>query len=301
MTRYQRKRSCIAVIAGLFLCLTVISLSVDADPWEDQVKQAYDYANWGSDTGRVIPGIAVSSEVLYWLTDMWRIWPEDEYSIDRVDAGVVSRIRQYWIGEVVDREKLQSKLLIEMIVGPTHTAVQQYLISRYVSSQALVVRNRGQDYGLSLGHVSFVLTDDLGVTFSTIDFARHNVLFMLSAEGPLQGELRQIAEALDQALLQQTEETAFENLADLPRLSYFCTQYGEIAVGEASPIIVAFGTPQQQPIRYLWSFHTGGIDQDADGRFVYFGETPGTEWIRLTVINDLGLYDIEEAQIDVTP
>jgi len=301
MKRYQAKRSCIVVGVGFLVCLTAASLTAFADPWEDQVKQAYDYVNWGPDTGRVIAGIFVTRQVLPWLNDMWKVWPEDEYSISRVAGGSVSRIRQYWIGEIEDPEKPQSELLIEMVVGPSHIAVQEYLISRYVASQALVVRARGRDYGLSLGHLSFVLTDDGGATYSEIDFARHNVLFILSAEGPIQGELRDIAIALDQALRQQPEEAAFEDLGDLPKLDYFCMQDSEIVVGDSSPIIVTFEKPQQWSVRYLWDFAEGGIDRDADGRFVYIGDTLGAQWIRLTVINSLGLFVIEEIQIDVVP
>lgn len=302
MTRTNKRASMTAAaVIGMLFCLMATSLLAGADPWEDQVKQAYDYANWGPDTGQMIAGIAVSRHTLPWLDGMWRIWPEDDYSVEVVDSEHVSRIRQYWIGETENPENPASRLLIEMIVGRSHQVIQEYLITRYIESQALIAREPGVNYGFNLGHLSFVYTEDGGSSFTTIDFVRHNVLFMFYAEGPLRYELANIAQALDSELSQNSEFTQWTSIDGLPELSHFCPHRYEIEVGDSTPFVIRFYDQPTRPARYLWTVDTGGIDTNRDGSYIYISDAVGYQEVTLAVINDLGLFDVAQTNIDVYP
>jgi hypothetical protein len=258
------------------------------------VKEKYDFANWEKETGKVISGVAISEEVFPQLRSLRKVWPKDNYSLEKVQETTYTRIRQWWRSE-------QDEFEVTMVVGPTLEATKQYLILRYAVTQREppLIKPAGRRFGLNIGNICFVTTEKGGEEFTTIDFIRYNILFMMRAEGVLRKQLRLIAEGLDALMLKKKMFAKYEDLPDLPTVKTFSAEKTEIKLGEDVPLILKVNNPQQRDLRYFWMMTGGGVEKDLPERFVYHGGEKGKQHVTVTVVNDLGLYSSKSLDIKV--
>jgi hypothetical protein len=258
------------------------------------VKEKYDFANWEKETGKVISGVAVSKEIFPQLRSIRKVWPNDNYSLEKIQEATYTRIRQWW------RSK-RDEFEVTMFVGPTFEAAKQYLIKQYVETQreSPLIKPAGRRLGLTIGNICFVTTEKEGADFATIDFIRHNVLFMMRAEGVLRKQLRSIAERLDGLMLKKKTFAKYEDLSDLPTIKTFSPEKKEIKLGEDVPLILKVNNPKKKELRYFWTMTGGGVEKDLPERFVYHGGEKGKQHITVTVVNDLGLNNSKSLDIEV--
>ena len=293
-----KKRLCILTAIGLILALHssgyAIERSGELSPESlSRLKDLYDFKNWGSETGMVISGVEISEKILPQLTDMKQVWQHHEYSVRRLQSISFAQIRQWWRSE-------NSRLFITMIVGPSFEAAKEYLISEYAVTSMVPppIRPRGRQHGLQIGHICFTMAGEKGNGgFSAVDFIRHNVIFLMRAEGDVQTDLRAMAELLD-ALLR--EKAIVENYAehpDLPRITAFSPEKAEIRLGEKVLLNLEMYDSEQRKLHYEWKVTGGGVEKNLQDRFEYYGGEEGAQHITVTVVNELGL--IESASTDI--
>lgn len=258
------------------------------------VKEKYDFANWGPETGKVISGVAISEKVLPQLNSMKKVWREDNYSVEIDQEIRYAVIRKWWQME-------DDQFDISMVVGPSFEAAKEYLISRYIETQREppLVKPSGREFGLNLGNVCFVTVEEEDEAFSSIDFIRHNVLFMMRAEGNVRMSLRNMAETLDALLLKKTPVGSYDKLPDLPTIKTFFPEKAKINLGEETLLTLEIINPQQKELRYFWTMSGGGVDKDLLENFVYYGAEVGKQHIIVTVVNEIGLLDSKSVDIEV--
>ena len=258
------------------------------------VKEKYDFANWEKETGKVISGVAISEEMFAPLKSLRKVWPKDNYSVEKIQEATYTRIRQWWRSE---RDEFE----VTMVVGPTFEAAKQYLIRQYDETQREppLIKPSGRRFGLTIGNVCFVTTEKERADFATIDFIRHNVLFMMRAEGALRKQLRSIAEDLDALMLKKKMFAKYGDLPDLPTVKTFSAKKTEIKLGEDVPLILKVNNPQKRQLRYFWTMTGGGVEENVPEGFVYHGGEKGKQRITVTVVNDLGLQSSKSLDIGV--
>jgi hypothetical protein len=258
------------------------------------VKEKYDFANWEKETGKVISGVAISEEMFPQLSSLRKVWPKDNYSLENVQGATYTRIRQWWRSE-------RNEFEVMMVVGPTFEAAKQYLIRQYDETQREppLIKPAGRRFGLTIGNVCFVTTEKEGAEFATVDFIRHNVLFMMRAEGALKNQLRLIAEGLDALMLKKKMFAKYGDLPDLPTVKTFSAKKTEIKLGEDVPLILKVNNPQKRRLRYFWTMTGGGVEENLPEGFVYYGGEKGRQHITVTVVNNLGLLSSKSLDIEV--
>lgn len=260
----------------------------------ERVKEKYDFDNWGPETGKVISGVAISEKIFPPLSQMRKVWREDSYSVKNVQEVTYTEIRKWWRLE-------NDQFEVTMVVGPTFEAAKEYLILGYAYTQREppLIKPPGREFGLNVGNVCFVTVEEEGEAFSSIDFIRHNVLFMMKAEGAVQKDLRAMAETLDALLLKKKPVGKYEQLPDLPTIKTFSLEKAKINLGEEVLLSLEVNNPQQRELRYFWTMTGGGVEKDLLENFVYYGGDEGKQHITVTVVNDIGLHDSKSADIEV--
>lgn len=258
------------------------------------VKDRTNFANWGSEIGKIISGVSISEQILPQLSTLRKVWKEDSYSVEEIQKVTYTKIRKWWQLEANQYD-------VTMVVGPSFDAAKEFLLLRYVETQREppLIKPPGRQFGLEIGNVCFVTTEDGGETFSSIDFIRHNVLFMMRSEGNFQKNLRTIAVTLDTLLLKKTPVGSYEQLPDLPAIKTFSMGKPKIKLGEESLLTLEINNPQQRELRYFWTMTGGGIEKNLLENFVYYGAEAGKQQITVTVVNDIGLYYSKSVEIEV--
>lgn len=257
------------------------------------LKEKYDFESWEPETGKVISGVTISEKVFPQLNQIRKLWEKDNYSIVEKQKLLYTKISQWW-----RLEENEFKAL--MVVGPTLNSVKDFLILTYLETQRRtpLIKRPGKDIGLQIGHICFVTADKEGEALSSVDFIRHNVLFMLRGEGIVRKDLRAIAEKLDNLLMQKKPVTTYEQLPDIPTIKIFSAEKTSIMLGEMAILTLEVDNPQKRGLRFFWDITGGGVKENLEGNFVYYGGEKGVQKITVTAINDLGLYDSESIEIE---
>lgn len=259
------------------------------------VKEKYNFANWGIDTGKVISGMPITAQILPQLSEMDKVWRKDNYSVQNIQKITYVKIRKLWRSENGEFEAT-------MVLGSTFEAVKQYLIMRYAETQREppLIKPAGRKFDLKIGNVSFVTAiDRRGEAFSSIDFIRHNVLIMVRAEGDVRKELKAMAETLDTFLLEKKPVAKYKQLPDLPTIKTFSLEKSKIKLRESVMLTVEVNNPGKRELHYFWTMTGGGVEKDLLENFVYYGTEAGIQHITVTVVNDIGLYGTESVDIEV--
>ena len=298
MKRHLSTFTCMAIIFSL------LPVSVTGDraegPSPEQlvlIKEQYDYGNWGDGSGEVISGLRISEKILPQLKSMEAAWQSDDYAVRKIQDHTFAEIRQWWRSE-------SGLLYATMVVGPSFDAVKEYLIFQYTATSMVPppVRPAGRQFAMEIGNLSFVTEEGKNAgSFSSIDFMRHNVLFMMRAEGSVQKDLRAMAEALDALLLKKMPVTRYDLHPDLPRIITFSTEKTRIRPGEKVPLNLEVHHTPQNKIHYDWTMTGGGVEKNFLGKYVYYGGEEGNQHITVRVVNELGLQDSASLNISVVP
>ncbi|NIM14949.1 MAG: hypothetical protein GTO45_23535 [Candidatus Aminicenantes bacterium] len=267
------------------------------------VKEKYDFANWGSETEKVIPGLAISEKTLPQLSGLEKAWKEDHYRIIKIRETAFLVMRQWWKAD--DRQ-----FDVKMVVCPTFAAAKRCLIFHYADTtrKTPLIKPPGRKFGLDMGNLCFVMPEktaapgrdgNFSYAFSSIDFIRHNVLFMMRAEGSLKKELGTMAGILDNHLLEKKPVTTYSQLKDIPLITRFSCERIDIKRGESVPLLLEVSNTGKRELHYSWRMTGGGIEKDANGNFLYYGGDVGSQTITVTVLNDLGLYSSKSLEVKV--
>ena len=195
-------------------------------------------------------------------------------------------------------ESKKSYFDVTMVVCPSFEAARKYLIYRYAAS-SYEPPDRIYMKDMGIGDICLGIPTEVNKHFSSIDFIRHNVIFMLQAKGDFVKKLRCIARKLDQLLLSQESVKKYSLLKQIPRIASFSGKKQKIKPGESVPLRLKIENPQKRELRYFWRMSDGGIKKDFKENFVYYGEEVGIQKITVTVINDIGLYDSRSLVIEV--
>lgn len=257
-------------------------------------KEKYDYANWEAETGKVIPGLDISSAILPQLEGMSNIWQKDNFSIETVEETTYAKIRQWWAAG--DR-----RLGITMVICPTFGAAKEYLINYYANTQmaTVVPRPTGRQLGLDIGNVCYAAPVRQGRGFLAVDFIRHNVLIMMRVEGNSRKDLAAAARILDGLLAKKKTVGHYPELNEIPAITNFSCKKAKIKKGEKVLLDLEVNNPTGCELYYSWDISGGGVKKNLKGDLVYYGGEAGTHTISLTVINDLGLYHSRLLEIEV--
>ncbi len=259
---------------------------------EDKLKwlrEKYQFNIWPGQTGKVIPGVTISTKTVEELKGMSQIWKKANYSLETIQCKTFLKICQWW-------KLMDEQLLATMVVGHTFEAAKQYLILHYANTnrQPPLIKPPGKEFGICIGNVCFVTPACEKGSFSTIDFIRHNVIIMLEAKGELTGKLREIAEGLDDILkiiTTQKSKECYKELEDIPRITEFSCQNTTIQLGDTVYLNLRVKNPKISELHHYWRMTGGGIEEDRNGNLMYYGGEPGKHKIMVTTMNDLGLYD----------
>jgi len=262
----------------------------------ETVKEEYDFDNWGAEEGKVISGVAISEEIFPLLSQMKKVWPEDNYNVNNIQQSTFIEIRKWW-------RSGNDEFEVKMVVGPTFEAAKEYLILSYTCTQreSPLIKPPGHAFGLNIGDVCFVTAKKQGQAFSSIDFIRHNVIFIMRAEGSIQSELGTMAKTLDRLLQKQDPVGTYTELPELPAITTFSSRKTNITLGDEVILRVKVHNPQDRQLHYFWDMTGGGIEKDLSGNFVYYGSEDGNQIIAMTVVNDMGLYNTRTLNIKVMP
>lgn len=267
------------------------------DIFEDQLKTAkenYAYANWEAETGKVIAGLDISKAILPQLEGMSNVWPKDNYRIQTYQETTYVKIRQWRASE-------DSQLDVIMVVCPTFSAAKKYLISHYAGTQMApqVTKPAGSDVGLDIGNLCFATAINQGQVFLDVDFIRHNVLIMMRAQGDFREELAAAARTLDSLLLKKETKGDYSELKEIPFITQFSCEKAKIKLGERVLLELKVDNPTGGELRYFWKISGGGVKKNLSENFVYYGGEAGLHTIRVTVVNELGLYYSRSLEVEV--
>jgi hypothetical protein len=259
-----------------------------------ETKEAYGYADWRGETGKVIAGLDISGALLPQLEGMSKKWKTDDFSIERLDGTTYTKIRKWWTAP-------GHHLEVAMVVCPTFTAAKEYLISRYAYTQmaSALVRPTGDRLGLNLGGICYAIPVKQGTGFIEIDFIHHNVLIMMRAEGGSVSRLAAAAAVLDNALASKETKGKYSGLKDIPAITGFSCEKASIKQGETVLLNLEVANPGGHKLHYSWDVSGGGVRKAPRGKFVYYGGETGVHTITVTVLNALGLHDARTLQIEV--
>lgn len=256
------------------------------------VKDKYDFCNWNSEARRVIPGVNVSSEIQLQLSMMRKVKKEEDggrYSIEKIGKNIHTVIRESW-------ESNDSYFDVTMVVCPSFGAARKYLIYRYA---ALPYEPPDRELLKDIGNICLGIREEK--YFSSIDFIRHNVIFIMQAKGDIVKELKSIARKLDELLINQETVKKYSRLKQIPRIDSFYCKKEKIKPGESVPLRLKIKNPQKRELHYFWCMSGGGIKKDFRENFVYYGSELGIQKITVTVLNDIGLYDSRSLKVEVLP
>jgi len=258
------------------------------------VKEMYIFDKWEGETGKVISGIPFALESFPQLSDMKKVWNEDNYSLENRDKTDYVNITKWWRSN-------REELLVSMIVCPSLDSAKEYLISRYADTQEEVpaIKDQGSRFDLDVGNICFVTFNRENQGFSSIDFIRNNILFMIKAEGKIQGDLRKIAGTIDAQLQRKTPVKKLRDHPDNPRIEKLTSEKSRIPIGEKVQLKLEVKNETGGEIRYFWNMPGGGISKDYLDNFIYYGGEKGKQEITLTIVNELGLYDTRSVLIEV--
>jgi PKD repeat protein len=256
--------------------------------------QKYNYANWQAETGKVISGLDISGKILSQLKSMSKIWQKDNVSIETIQGTTYAKIRKWWAA--ADRQ-----LEITMVVCPTFSAAKEYLIYRYANTQTApqVTKPTGRQLGLKIGNVCYATPARHRPGFVDIDLIRHNVIFMMRAEGDSTRELGTAARILDNLLLKKKTRGHYRELMEIPEITGFSCKKTTIKQGETVLLNLEINNPTGSELYYSWDMSGGGVEKIHGKNFVYYGGEPGTHTIKVTVLNDLGLIHSRSLEIEV--
>jgi hypothetical protein len=286
----------VVILSCLVFCVHAQAQSQEV--WEQHirfVKAKTDFANWGKETNQVIPGLAISPSLLPRLKGLRAAWPRANYTLEMYQKSPYVRIRQWWVSD-------QNQFEAVMVVGETFTAAKEYLLKQYIETQKkpALIKTPAKNFQIKLGNVCFVTeTDDKVEAFSTLDFIRHNVVIMLRAEGNLQTQMRAMAEKMDDLLLKHKAVKEYDQLPDIPKIKSMTLDKKIIKLGEEASLTLRIHNPQDRELRFDWQLSAGGVRQDRAEKLFYQGTEPGQQQIKAIVMNDLGLFSLASAEIEV--
>jgi hypothetical protein len=286
----------------MVLIFVVISVYQTMGQTEDEirkrtkiVKEQINFANWGSETGKIISGVAITEKILPLLGTLRKVWKEDNYDIEKSQDITYIKIRKWWH---LEKEQFE----VTMVVCPSFEDAKDYLIKYYIETQREppLIKSYGREYGLKIGNISFVTTgDSLVESFSSIDFIRHNIIIMMRAEGNIQMELKNMAEALDILLLKKKPVEKFEQLPELPKIKSLSPEKSKINLGDNIALKLEIDNPEDRELHYFWTMTGGGVKKSYLENFEYQGGEEGKQEITVIVVNDIGLYDSKSITIEV--
>lgn len=254
-------------------------------------KKKYDFPNWGTGTGKIIPGVDISKQTLPLLDKMKKMWKKDIFRMKRVKKSTYSIIRKWW-------KSSEGQFDAAMVVCPTSEAAKDYLILRYADTSGnLPDRKHRKD----IGNMCLVIPEGniKNGSFFHIDFIRYNVLIMMSAKGRIKKKLGPMAKKLDDLLLKKKPVQCYSQLKERPMITRFYCEKKRIKKGESVPLGLAVKNPGNRLLRCLWRMSGGGIEKDCIGNPVYYGGEEGIHTVTVTVMNESGLYDRKSLKIEV--
>lgn len=287
------------LLAALVLLVAGQGMSQPADDLDRRVRQAkeaYGFANWSPETGRVISGVVLSEKTIPEAAPLREVWKDGDYSVQRDAPYPRATIHKLWRLE-------GNELDVTMAVTTTHDAAKEYLISSYAYTERapLLIRPSGRRFGVNTGNVCFVITEDEGKTFSSIDFIRDNVVITMRARGNGRQQLKGIAERLDGLLLKKRPAKEYARLPDLPRITALSPRETTVKLGATVPLRLQVRDPSESGTRYFWAITGGGVRRDLVEEFVYQATETGKQRITITVVNGVGLYASKSVDVEVVP
>lgn len=285
------------------IALIIVGIAVQRTPGQadealrkriELVKKLTNFTNWPPETGRVISGVAISEKTLPQLTNLRKVWRQDNYSLERIQEATYVRIRKWWRMEKDEFE-------VMMVVGASFDAAKEYLVRRYAETQSLkpIIKPPGREFGLKIGNVCFATKGEKDRSFSSIDFIRDNVLIMIRAEGRVQTSAAKMAQILDRLLLKKKPVKKYGSLSDLPKIAAFSSKRAAIKLGQEVPLRLQVESPTDRQLRYFWTMTAGGVKKGFVDDFVYQGTEEGKQRLTVTVVNDVGLYSSRSVDIEV--
>lgn len=254
------------------------------------VKKKYHFANWGTESGMIISGAAISKI----KCNSTGCLSAECRHIEGTPSNPFSIIRKQWKSE-------DCLLNITMVVCPTFDAAKKYLIFRYTDTSRIppLIKTPGKKFHLDIGKICFVTPAKQKKTFTSLDFIRHNVLLMMRAEGRAKKKLETIARELDNDLLEKEPVNTYWQLRDIPTILHFASKKEEINVGERVRLNLEVSNPAEGKLYYSWEMSGGGIEKDCHKNFRYYGGNQGTQTITVLIINDVGLFCSKSLEIQV--
>jgi hypothetical protein len=223
--------------------------------------------------------------------------PGDAWTMRPVENHRCAEIRRAWVSP-------EGRLEVTQVVAPTFEAAKACLIETYArtSMASPPVRPEGRSFGLDIGRICFVTPagSEAGA-FSGIDFIRHNVLFMIRAEGGMQTRLKSLAGSLDALLAAKEPAASLETHPERPRIRHFSAEADTLRKGLETALNLDVRQAPPCGLFYDWTLTGGGIRKDLLDRFIYYGGETGTHHVTVTVINEKGLHDRASLNLSVLP
>jgi hypothetical protein len=287
------------ISAALFLALFTGPVQAGASDLEsserlDRFKAQYGFDSWGQESGRIISGLTPAETDPPQLEGMRDLRPGDAWAMRPVENHRCAAIRRAWVSP-------EGRLEVTQVVAPTFDAAKACLIEAYARTSMVSppVRPGGRTFGLDIGRICFVTPAADG--FSGIDFIRHNVLFMLRAEGRMQARLKSMAESLDALLASKEPAASLEEHPERPRIRYFAAEADSLRTGLETVLTLDVRQAPPCGLTYDWTLTGGGVRKDLLDRFIYYGGETGSHQVKVTVINEKGLHDTASLSLSVLP
>lgn len=249
-------------------------------------KKQYYFDHWGTESEKIIPGLAVSEKILPQLARLKKVWPEDDYRIEKIKEITFTIIRKWWkLGD--------DQFEVTMVVCPTFEAARGYLISNY--AWATIAPNSVKKLP-GVGNICLETKETKEVDPTYVDFIRHNVIMMMWGKGSIKKKLCDFAGRLDNHLKQKKPVARYSELEELPLIKTFYSNNKQIKQGERERLYLGDKNPR---LRYFWEMSGGTVEENSQGDFFFCGTKMGKHKITLTVVNELGLCDAKSIEIEV--
>ncbi|MCP5048971.1 MAG: hypothetical protein GY940_17510 [bacterium] len=259
-------------------------------------KAKYHFHRWTASTQKISRGLPMPGKITPKLRQMEPLQDITGYFIPPTGGiayGMITRAD----GQGKDL------LRVNMIVTPSFAAAADYLISWYAETdeQFPFINPPGKEFGVDIGDVCFVQPVRGGgaAGFSGIDFIRRNVLFMLDAGGGSRRKLAAIARDLDSLLLKEKTVTHYSLLPEIPRITRFRLNKTRLRRGETTAVQLDIKNPKKLQLYHFWTLSGGGVSETNQGDFIYHAGKKGRITIRVTILNDVGLYDSQSLAVEV--
>ena len=131
-----------------------------------------------------------------------------------------------------------------------------------------LIKTPARKFQMNIGDVCFVTeVDNSGEAFTSLDFIRHNVIIMMTAEGSLEKDLRTIAEKLDALLMKNKTEKSYDALSDIPSIKSFSSGKRKINLSEEIPLSIRINNPKARELYFDWNMTGGGVRKEYTGKF----------------------------------